>query len=118
MLSDTLSSPPSTTYTYTPNHLPTYISHNSRTTPSHSTLAPARRNVGHGHAIGPRTLAINMDQGERLVRDGYDQYRMLGRRTGSVSIIGVSTRSNSFLYWSCGSGACSSASRGVMRTAS
>jgi hypothetical protein len=48
-----------------------------------------------------------MDEGERLVRDGHDQYRMLGRRTGSVSIIGVITRSNSFLFWSCGSCSCS-----------
>lgn len=83
----------------TPHHLPTYISHSPGTTPSHPTLAPARRNVGHDHAIGPRTLAINMDQGERLVRDGHDQYRMLGRRTGSVSIIGVIIHSNSFLFW-------------------
>jgi hypothetical protein len=48
-----------------------------------------------------------MDEGERLVRDGHDQYRMLGRRTGSVSIVGVITRSTSFLFWSCGSCSCS-----------
>lgn len=39
-----------------------------------------------------------MDEGERLVRDGHDQYRMLGRRTSSVSI-GILIRSNSFLFW-------------------
>jgi hypothetical protein len=100
MLSDILSYSHLTIFPYN-------ISHNSRTTPSHSTLAPIRRNVGRNHAIEPRTLAINMDQGERLVRDGHDQYRMLGRRTGSVSV-GVIIRSNSFLFRSCGSCSCSS----------
>ena len=64
---------------YHPRHISGEISKTLRIAAARTPGYHVDRDL-HGHPV-----AFNMDQGERLVRYGHDQYRMLGRSTSSVS---------------------------------